>query len=297
MNQENLFSQGIWNDFKAHFKSITTEASYRTDIREIMNYFQKDFFEIREVEVKEYFAVLQNKVNKGALRPGTMAKKFRELHSFAEYVYENHEKYGIDKDYRDYYYPYLKVVAKQEKHVKAVPLEHIDRLLLAAEENSMAYCIIVLLYRVGLTSTEIVELKPEDFVIYENGVYVSIIDRREKSFIPEDAVRVIECYINERKGNTFLFYNSRGNKLNPMYISRLMKKYAKKAGIPCYSAESIRNTCGVTMFSYGADSRQVAKQMGITKVQIKRYDNVIYRDSIQKAANNLVKVKVEPPTT
>ena len=82
-----------------------------------------------------------------------------------------------------------------------------------------------------------------------------------------------------------------------MYISRLMKKYAKKAGIPCYSAESIRNTCGVTMFSYGADSRQVAKQMGITKVQIKRYDNVIYRDSIQKAANNLVKVKVEPPTT
>ena len=82
MNQENLFSQGIWNDFKAHFKSITTEASYRTDIREIMNYFQKDFFEIREVEVKEYFAVLQNKVNKGALRPGTMAKKFRELHSF-----------------------------------------------------------------------------------------------------------------------------------------------------------------------------------------------------------------------
>lgn len=51
------------------------------------------------------------------------------------------------------------------------------------------------------------------------------------------------------------------------------------------------------MFSYGADSRQVAKQMGITKVQIKRYDNVIYRDSIQKAANNLVKVKVEPPTT
>ena len=297
MNQENLFSQGIWNDFKAHFKSITTEASYRTDIREIMNYFQKDFFEIREVEVKEYFAVLQNKVNKGALRPGTMAKKFRELHFFAEYVYENHEKYGIDKDYRDYYYPYLKVVAKQEKHVKAVPLEHIDRLLLAAEENSMAYCIIVLLYRVGLTSTEIVELKPEDFVIYENGVYVSIIDRREKSFIPEDAVRVIECYINERKENTFLFYNSRGNKLNPMYISRLMKKYAKKAGIPCYSAESIRNTCGVTMFSYGADSRQVAKQMGITKVQIKRYDNVIYRDSIQKAANNLVKVKVEPPTT
>ena len=40
MNQENLFSQGIWNDFKTHFKSITTEASYRTDIREIMNYFQ-----------------------------------------------------------------------------------------------------------------------------------------------------------------------------------------------------------------------------------------------------------------
>lgn len=290
-----LIKQDIWPDFTAHFRSHTTAASYRTDIVEIMDYFHKDFLQIRKDEVKAYYEVLQNKVKREEIKPGTMAKKFRELHSFSEYICGNRKKYGIDADYKDYYYPYLKLVAKQEKFAKSVPVEDIDRLLKAAEEDTMAYCIIVLLYRVGLSSTEIAELKIEDLAIYENGVYAKIQGRRELCYIPEDVFLVLNAYLKSQDGNSFLFYNKRGKKLNVMYISRLMKKYTSKAGISSYSAESIRNTCGFTMFSYGVDSGQAASQMGITKIQIKRYKDVAYRENMQRRANDLVKVKVEPP--
>ena len=50
-----------------------------------------------------------------------MAKKFRELHSFAAYICENRERYQVDEGYQDGYYPYLKMVAKQEKFVKHIP--------------------------------------------------------------------------------------------------------------------------------------------------------------------------------
>ena len=105
----------------------------------------------------------------------------------------------------------------------------------------------------------------------------------------------IEKYLAERKDNPYLFYNSRGNPLNTMYISRMMKKYSKKAGIPSYSAQSIRNSCGCTLFAYEASSEQVARQMGTTRIQIKRYQNISYKEALQREAGRLVKLKIEPP--
>lgn len=290
-----LTSQYIWTDFIAHFRSSTTAASYASDLSEIMNYFEKDFVEIRNDNVQEYFQMMQNKITQKVINPQTVAKKFRELHSFAEYICENRKKYCIDDQYQDEFYPFLKVLEKQKKFAKSVPVEHIDRLLQAAEPDIQAYTIIVMLYRIGLSSTEIIQLKPEDFAIYENGMYAAIKGREELCYIPEDTARILERFFDQRKEVEYLFYNSRGNKLNLMYLSRLMKKLAKKAGIPEYSAESIRNTCGFTLYAYGATPKQVANQLGVTKMQIHRYRNEVYKDQIQQAANHLVKVKVMPP--
>ena len=63
---------------------------------------------------------------------------------------------------------------------------------------------------------------------------------------------------------------------------------------PCIS-HAHQNTCAVTMFAYEASPEQVARQMGVTQIQIKRYKNLSYRDNLVRAANELVKVRVEPP--
>ena len=214
-----VLKQVIWRDFTVHFKSSTSKASYQTDIDEAMDYFHKDFLEINGEDAGVYFRWLKERVARGEILPGTMAKKFRELHSFAAYICENKERYQVDEGYQDDYYPYLKMVAKQEKFVKNIPPSHIDRLLEAAKEDLIAYCIIVLMYRAGLGSTEITGLKPEDIGIYGDGIYASVAGRRDLCYIPEDAFQILEKYLAERKDNPYLFYNSRGNP------------------IPCISAE------------------------------------------------------------
>ena len=70
-----LTKEKIWPDFSEHFRSPTTAGSYVSDIQEIMDYFQKDFWLIREAEVEVYYRWLENKVKQGDLSPGTMAKK------------------------------------------------------------------------------------------------------------------------------------------------------------------------------------------------------------------------------
>lgn len=287
--------QEIWPDFTAHFKSSSTALSYRTDIDEIMNLLQKDFLKITKKDVQEYYTYLQDKIAERKLQPITVAKKIKEAHSLADFILQNREKYGVKKTYKDEFAPYIKLVAKQEPFVNSVPVEHIDKLFLEAQNDKMAYSVLALLHRVGLSSTEIINLKIDNLGIYDDGAYAFIESRKEYCFIPEDVLEVIQSYMEERVDTKYLFSNSRGNQLNTMYISRLMKKYTLQAGIPSYSAENIRNTCAVTMFAYGATPKQVARQMGVTKIQIKRYQNLSYRENLLKEANSLVKLKITPP--
>lgn len=288
-------SQEIWPDFIAHFKSDSTAASYRADIDEIMNLFQKDFLKLTKKDVQEYYEILQNKVTEKKLQPITVSKKIKEAHSFADYILQNKEKYNVKKTYKDEFAPYIKLVAKQEPFVNSVPIEHIDQLLRVAQYDKQAYAILALLHRVGLSSTEIVNLKMDNLGIYADGAYAFIESRKEYCFIPEDVLEIIQSHVEESEDTEFLFSNRSGKQLNIMYISRLMKKYTLQAGIPSYSAENIRNTCAVTMFAYGATPKQVARQMGITKIQIKRYQNLSYRDNLLKEASSLVKLKITPP--
>ena len=288
-------SQHIWQDFVAHFKSETTKASYQADIGEFIDYIKKDFTEATEQDVKKYFEFLQEKVKNQNIKPGTMAKKMRECHSFAEYICENKSHYHISHEYEDYFYPYLKQVARQEKHAASIPIEHIDRILQAAREDRMAYAILNLLYRTGLTSTEIIELQINDLEEFADGYYLWIKNRNEAAFLAEDVITILDYYLEERGDFDYFFYNRQGRKLNTMYISRMMKKYTALAGVPAYSAEMLRNSCACTMYAYGAVDKQVASQLGITQTQIRRYKNEHYKRNIQKQAQHLVKIKVEPP--
>ncbi|MDD3361840.1 MAG: tyrosine-type recombinase/integrase [Hespellia sp.] len=119
----------------------------------------------------------------------------------------------------------------------------------------------MLLQRTGLSSTEIGNLKPKDLAVYDNDAYFMISTRETPCFVPEDAFAILLSYMEQRQDKEYLFYNSRGNRLNTMYFSRMMKIYTQMADIPSYSAESLRSTCGVIMYAYGADSKQVTLQM------------------------------------
>ena len=261
----------LWPDFAAHFKSAASRASYWSDLCEFTRLTGKDITEAGAADVQRYYGIMTEKTKGGELQPGTPAKKFRELHSFADFLCRERERYGLPDTFQDYFYPYLPRLARQEKYARVIPVEDVDKLLKSAEEDRMAYTILVLMYRAGLSSTEICALRPEDIGVYENGTFA----------VPE--------------GRPTLFYNRRGGPLNTMYISRMMKKYTALAGIPGYSSQMLRNTCAYNLFSYEATPGQVAAQMGITDTHVKRYRKLAYKEELSRAAGSLVKIRVEKP--
>lgn len=283
-----------WNFFRKRFKSETTEASYWSDINEFCRICGKPFDRINRKDVRDYYEKMRERISEEKITPLTLTKKFRELHSFSEALIE--QGGFLPEGAEDFFYPYLKNMAKEEKTARSIPIEEMDTLLKAASEDSMAYTILTLMYRAGLTSTEITELNgEEDFMLYDDGAYVILPQRREPCYIPEDAWMILTDYMAQREQHPSLFYNKRGGRLNSMYISRMMKKYCSRAGIKQYSAEAVRNCCAFNMFAYGASAEQVAGQMGRTEIQIRRYKGISYRGNLRKKANDLVKMRIEKP--
>ncbi|MBC5687711.1 tyrosine-type recombinase/integrase [Mediterraneibacter sp. NSJ-55] len=287
-------NMNIWKLFCLHFKSETTSLSYWSDIQEFCQFTEKPFVKTAEEDVRAYFEFSKERVKRGKISALTATKKFRELHSFAVFTAEKDETAG--STFQDYFYPYLKGMAKDEKFARYIPIEDMDALLEAAKEDRMAYTILTLMYRAGLSSSEIVSLNSEEnFALYEEGAYAIVQGRKEPCYIPEDAWNILEKYMKGRQRFQSLFYNRSGRRLNSMYLSRMMRKYTKKAGIPPYSAQAVRNTCAYNLFAYGATKEQTAEQMGRTTLQIQRYRGIGYRDNLKKKANSLVKLKVEEP--
>lgn len=284
----------MWELFRNRFKSGTTEASYWSDIQEFCRLTGKPFTETDRRDVKVYYDQMTERVRSGRISPITRTKKFRELHSFASFLMEQGE-YMPGSEF-DFFYPYLKNMKKETLRAGSVPVEDMDALLQAASDDLMAYTILTLMYRAGLTSTEIIDLKSEnDFAEYEGGALAVLKTRKDPCYIPEDAWKILKKYAAGREVRGTLFYNRSGRPLNTMYISRMMKRYCAAAGIDNYSAQDVRNSCAFNLFAYGADDGQTAGQMGRTVQQIRRYRGASYRGNLRKQAADLVKIHVEEP--
>lgn len=285
----------IWKEFAGHFKNKETGSAYLAEIKEFEKFCDKAFLNSGKKDAEAYFEFLGKQEHLQKIQMNTLAKKLWELHSFADFVLTKKEEYPVPKDFCDAFYPLLETVKGQENIVHSVSVEDMDALYQAAQDDIMAYTIIALIHRAGLSSTEISGLRLQDFTVYENGTFAELRGKERVCLIPEDVCRILELYLADRQDCESLFCNRQGNPLNKMYISRMLKKYSIKAKISPLSAEKIRTTCGITMSAYGASSAQVARQMGITGMQIRKYKNKQYRDSLLLKANGLVKMRIEPP--
>ncbi len=292
--EEKFVNTKIWDLFIKRFKSETTAASYRSDILEFCRMTGKEFSRADESDVREYYTRMNEQVKAGRLSRITLTKKFRELHSFASFLMEQ-GTYMREKEH-DPFYPYLKTMQKESALAGSVPVEDMDALLKAASDDRMTYTILTLMYRAGMTSTEIASMSGEsDIVEYDGRMYAVLSGRREPCYIPDDAWKILSEYMDQREICGTLFYNRSRRPLNAMYISRMMKKYCALAGIRNYSAQEVRNSCAFNLFSYGATDLQTARQMGRTEQQIRRYRSTLYRDNLQRQAADLVKIHIEKP--
>lgn len=289
-------TQEFWDRFAARLKNKNSPSVYFGDINQCMEIAEKDLLDFHQADADKYYHYLLEEVREGKLQATTMKKKIKELHKFSEFITEQ-DDYTVPDTFENFFYIYA-VQYFQDEELRNLPqLEELDKLMDAAKGNIMQYAILAIAHRMGLKSTQVCGQKISDIVVDPNGAYF-ILDKRNACYVPEDVWKILKIYLETYRRdsrNDYLFYNTRGGKLNTQYISSMMKELCKRAGTRALSYTDIRNTCGAVLFAYGARPDQVAEQLGIGMTHIKRYENIVYRHNIQREASELVHLKVEPP--
>lgn len=285
----------IWPEFSKRFRNTASHNVYFCDINEAMDYLEKDFIDFRQKDTDKYYNYLIKKTKSHLLKATTVKKKLNELHKFSEFIVEYKDAFGVSQEFEDFFKRYAVQYVADYETTELMPIQKVDAILQSARENLMDYLILSLAFRMTLKSTQIIELKKEDFIADPNGVYLIMPNKKDIKYVPEDIVVILEQYLEQREDKGFLFYNKWGRKLNKQYLHRMLRKHTKQAGVSDCSMQDLRNTGAGVMFAYGVESQHVAKQMGITAIHIKRYDNVLYKYNLMKEANDVVQLKILPP--
>ncbi|MGN0466635.1 MAG: tyrosine-type recombinase/integrase [Lachnospiraceae bacterium] len=290
-----ITKEEIWPEFSKRFRNAASHNVYFCDINEAMDYLEKDFIDFRQKDTDKYYDYLIKKTKSQLLKATTVKKKLNELHKFSEFIVEYRDVFGVSKEFEDFFKRYAVQYVADYETTELMPIQKVDAILQSAREDLMDYFILSLAFRMTLKSTQIIELKKEDFIADPNGVYLIMPNKKDIKYVPEDIVVILEQYLGQREDKEYLFYNKWGRKLNKQYLHRMLRKHTKQAGVPDCSMQDLRNTGAGVMFAYGVEPQHVAKQMGITSIHIKRYDNVLYKYNLMKEANDVVQLKVLPP--
>ena len=75
-------------------------------------------------------------------------------------------------------------------------------------------------------------MKVENILLYDNGMYLEVPGRKAPSYVPEDAAKVLLHYLEVCQPQGYLFRNRRGDALNLMYISRMLKNMRCRQEFP-----------------------------------------------------------------
>ena len=170
------------------------------------------------------------------------------------------------------------MVGKDSGQAMSRPLSdnEINQLLEAARNGTRAglvkrdKAILQLLLHTGLRVGELVDLQKDDLVFDHPGIHLQVCDPRDQSNIRNlpvsDEVRTaLIDYLQVRPKtvttNCF-FLNQEGRPISKRTVQRIVSDCAKTAGLSGVSAQSIRRTYALQLFSKTEDITLVSKRLG-----------------------------------
>ena len=179
----------------------------------------------------------------------------------------------------------VKRFKEEQRKVKVLYTEELERLLQAPDrskkDGKRDAAILELLFSTGLRISELcalkrsdVNLKKEEFAVRGKG------DKFRIVFLSPAARESVKKYLDERPDNSpALFVRHNRNlsiddnaPLTPRSVQRLIKKYARLAGISHHiTPHTLRHTMATDLLAAGADLRSVQEILGhssITTTQI-----------------------------
>ena len=163
-----------------------------------------------------------------------------------------------------------------EKTIRYLTQDELRRLLNAiptdTKQGKRDKALLYLTYRMGLRVSEATNLHIDDVDRDRRRITI----RRIKGSyggeypLPPDCWKLIQSYLRSREDDLpYLFVSNRGNPIDRTVVFRLIKKYAKAAGIDesKVSPHALKHSLGTHMLDAGCDIAEVQDRLGHRNVQ------------------------------
>jgi integrase/recombinase XerD len=245
-----------------------TLESYERDLKGFLSYLQKEAVggveEIKRSHILGYMAHLRSK----GLAASTVSRSLASIRSFFHFLLK--ERYVQENPANDMESP------KQEKKLpKVISMSEIDFLLKQPDETKTSgirdKAMLELLYATGIRVTELIDLCIND-VNTESG-YIRCLGKGSKErIVPIGtlAIQKVKDYIGKGRpkmvkelNEQALFVNQHGHRLTRQGFWKILKKYARQAGINKeITPHTLRHSFATHLLENGADLRSVQEMLG-----------------------------------
>lgn len=266
----NSFIQQFKSELESRKKMAPNSISaYVRDITEFEDYLNSistnEITGVSQADITDYLLMLKNEGKSAATVNRKMAsiRAFYRLMSKTEAVSENP---AAD----------IKVPKISRKEIEYLTIEEVEELLRQPEDTIKGLrdkAILETLYATGLRVSELIEANTEDInlrmgFVTCNGEHgkarIIPLGRPAKAaleeYIYEDRAKILK---NEDPSEKALFLNYYGKRLTRQAMWKILREYAKKAGIKKkITPQILRNSFAVHMVQNGADLKSLQELLG-----------------------------------
>ena len=247
--------------------SENTEVSYQRDLRKLMHFLeQQNIFQAEgatETNLNTYILVLE----KQGLSAATVSRSIASMKAFYSYLF----KLGkITTNPAES----LKSPKVEKKMPDVLSIAQMAALLESPDDRTPKgmrdRAMLELLYATGIRVTELISLKMADLNL--NMEYIVCRDREKERIIPfgKEAKKALVHYLDkarqallEQETSEILFPNCSGTGMSRQGFWKLLKQYAKKAGIQMeITPHTLRHSFAVHLVDNGADLHVVQEMLG-----------------------------------
>lgn len=247
--------------------SANTEMSYRRDLKKLIAFLNEQGVAnvklITAKHLEDYVGMMESE----NFKPATVSRNIASIKAWIHYLLQEKK---IDTD--------LTVSLKSPKIIKKAPeimtMNEVVTLLEQPSKNNAKEirdkAMLELLYATGIRVTELISLKMEDVNLQMN--YLICRDEHKERMIPfgAQARNAILHYLEKARNEmvseqdcNILFVNCSGQAMSRQGFWKLIKYYAKKAGITAdITPHTLRHSFAAHLVENGADLRSVQEMLG-----------------------------------
>jgi integrase/recombinase XerD len=240
-------------------KSKTTIEAYSFDVLRFLEYLQdkgvKRLTQIRGQMIVSYLGYQKSlgKSDASINRYFMAIKGFFRFLRVDKYIKED-VCLGIETPKSKLKAPYVPSI----KEVEAI---------LSQAEDLQDRAILELLYSSGLRASELCNLDIRDLGGHQVNVRMGKGEKNRAIPLTQEANTAIRNYVAERGVDPGpLFQTVTGRKIKRQNLSKMVKKYAKKAGIEDVTPHTLRHACATHLLEAGADLRMIQEVLGHSSI-------------------------------